>query len=695
MASADSACPVARVAVATDRSPTADQAARWAAGFADRFGAELLLIQVMPPSEMAGTVAGDAQATTARKAAVHLEGLAGELAGDRGRARLVVDDDPAAAIVGAAEEAEADVLVVGNVGMSGRKQFLLGNVPNRVSHTASSVVVIVNTTTGRAEIATGGARRPRTAEDDEMVEPSLMGRAALVGRVMARHGLRELFTRSDGDDHVDRCRQARALRSALEELGPTFSKLGQALSTRPDLLPDEFIAELAKLQDDVPPLREAEVVAAMEGELLVPWEDVFDSIDPEPLAAGTIAQVHRATLTGGERVVVKVQRPTAQDQIMHDLGLLELFADRSANRPAIRQVLDIEAVFHHLADSLQRELDFTREAANIERMRQVLSSYPRLAVPEVHHALSTSRLLVMGEIQGVPIRDAPDGPERAEAAEQLIESYYRQVLSEGFFHADPHPGNLMWWDGVIYLLDLGMVGQIGPDMRERLVLLLMALWQEDVEFLADVIFSLADKTIDDQSDIHAFKGELDELVATYRHVKLEDLQLGAILQRMAEISVRYGVPLPASLTLTAKALAQMQFAAAALDPTIDPFEVASRLLMRNLFDQIRAKADHRNLYYQAHKLRARTTGILEAVERLIGAKPGPRPAIEFRAERLERTVRRASRYVALGLPASAAVLGTAIVGASDSVAAWLPWTFGALAAGLTLTLIVELLRKHP
>jgi ubiquinone biosynthesis protein len=295
----------------------------------------------------------------------------------------------------------------------------------------------------------------------------------------------------------------------------------------------------------------------------------------------------------------------------------------------------------------------------------------------------------------VPIRDAPEGPERAEAAEQLIESYYRQVLSEGFFHADPHPGNLMWWDGVIYLLDLGMVGHIGPDMRERLVLLLMALWQEDVEFLADVIFSLADKTIDDQSDIRAFKGELDELVATYRHVKLEDLQLGAILQRMAEISVRYGVPLPASLTLTAKALAQMQFAAAALDPTIDPFEVASRLLMRNLFDQIRAKADHRNLYYQAHKLRARTTGILEAVERLIGAKPGPRPAIEFRAERLERTVRRASRYVALGLPASAAVLGTAIVGASDSVAAWLPWTFGALAAGLTLTLIVELLRKHP
>src|SRR5207253_10594982 len=167
----------------------------------------------------------------------------------------------------------------------------------------------------------------------EKVEGRLLGRAVHIGRVMAKYGLRE--QRSDGDLR-DR---ARNLRHALEELGPTFAKLGQILSTRPDLLPPEFIDELSTLQDQVPPLTEAEVVAVMEEELGVPWEDVFESIDPAPLAAGTIGQVHRARLENGACVVIKVQRPTARDDIMRDLGLLELFAEKAAERPALRDLV--------------------------------------------------------------------------------------------------------------------------------------------------------------------------------------------------------------------------------------------------------------------------------------------------------------------------------------------------------------------
>src|SRR5207253_8261690 len=146
-------------------------------------------------------------------------------------------------------------------------------------------------------------------------------------------------------------------------------------------------------------------------------------------------------------------------------------------------------------------------------MRRVLEPYPRLGVPGVYADLSTSRLLVMEEIQGVPIRQAADGPERKEAARQLLESYYRQILTEGFFHADPHPGNLMWWNDKIYFIDFGMVGEVGAELREQLILMLMAFWQEDVTFLADVVLMIAgaDQKLD--LDVAAFQGELGALLA--------------------------------------------------------------------------------------------------------------------------------------------------------------------------------------
>ena len=354
---------------------------------------------------------------------------------------------------------------------------------------------------------------------------------------MARHGLRE--RRGDESDAV----RARHLREALEELGPTFAKLGQVLSTRPDLLPPEYVAELSALQDQVPPLAEHEVVEVMEEELGVPWEDVFVKIDPEPIAAGTIGQVHRAQLEGGERVVVKVQRPTAQDEILRDVALLELFAEQVAERDVFRTVVDIPAVVEHLSSSLRRELDFCIEARNIERLREVLGPYSRLDVPRVYDAYTSSRLLVMEEIQGVPLREAPPGREREEAARQLIEAYYHQILTDGFFHADPHPGNLLWWQERIYFLDLGMVGEVPPEVRELVMLLLLAFWQEDVPFLADVVLMLGGATTT-PDDPEAFERELGDLLGTYRHTALSDIQLGPVIQQVTEISARHGVRLP-------------------------------------------------------------------------------------------------------------------------------------------------------
>ncbi|HEV3474030.1 MAG TPA: AarF/UbiB family protein [Actinomycetota bacterium] len=679
---------VRRVLVATDRSDSADQAVRWAADLARPFAAELILVQVLSPGD------GRPQDVERQATAESLRVYAEEIAGDRGRARVEVDADPARAIVRVADDAQVDVLVVGNVGMAGRRKFLLGNVPNRVSHNARCHVIIVNTTPG----APGRAEAIPVAPDvieDRQAEPEgpLLGRAARIGRVLAKQGFQELLTATrPGDEEAVRAR-ARRLREAMEELGPTFAKMGQILSTRPDLLPQPFIDELSTLQDHVPPMSEDDVVKVMEEELGVPWEDLFDSIDPEPMAAGTIAQVHRATLQDGERVVVKVQRPAARGDIMADLGLLELFSQKTADRPAFRQVVDLPAIVEHLSESLRRELDFRQEAKNLERMAEVLTTFTRLGVPAVHADISTDRLLVMDEIQGRPIREAPEGDARREAARQLLESYYQQILTNGFFHADPHPGNMMWWNDRIYLLDLGMVGEIDPGTRELMVLLLMAFWRQDVAFLSDVVLMLAGETDRADLDVEGFRIEVGELLGRYRGLALREMNLGPILQEITEMSVRHGVRLPASLALTGKALAQMQLAAAELDPELDPLSVAGDFMMRGFVDRIRDRLDPRWLFYEGQKLRARFVRLAEAIERLSGARPGPKLQVQFRGtENLEANIRRAGRRLSLGFLGAGALVGAAVAGLGTGPE-WLPPVLYATGGVLAGGLIFDLLRR--
>jgi ubiquinone biosynthesis protein len=685
--------PVRRVMVGTDRSETADQAVLWAASFAERYGAELIIVQVVIPQNPASTEYGAAEHTRAVAAGEELAIYARQLAGERGRALLMIDDDPAMAIVRAAEQEAVDVLAVGNAGMTGRKEFLLGNVPNRISHNASCIVVIVNTSPAGDRIA---GRTPTVIRSTEAApsEPRLTARGAQIAAVMSKHGLRELFARPDEEGATGRRRQAKRLRAALEELGPTYAKLGQVLSTRPDLLPAEYIEELATLQDHVAPLTEEEVVQVMEQELGVPWEDVFDSIDPKPLAAGTIAQVQRAKLASGDRVVVKVQRPTARETIEQDLALLEVFAEKVGKRPGLNQVIDMEAVFKHLSTSLRRELDFCQEAENIERMRRVLEGYDRLAVPGVHRDLSTSRLLVMEEIQGGPIAQAPQGPERTQAARQLLESFYKQVLVEGFFHADPHPGNLMWWKDRIYFLDLGMVGTVAADFREQMMLLLMALWKEDAGFLTDVTLMMTDATDRSDLDVSKLQSEIGEVMSKYRTMALAEMQIGPILQEMSEIALRHRLPLPASLTLSAKALAQVQLATADLDPELDPFEVAGKFLVRSTLMSMKTTLDPKTIAYQTQKLKVRAMRAIEAIERLIGARPGQKLEVNFRASTLETTIRHAGRQLALGLTAGAAGLATGLTAVSARVVGWVPVTFGVIAGVLTVGLLVELVRRR-
>ena len=534
-----------------------------------------------------------------------------------------------------------------------------------------------------------------TGESDLLhSDASLLGRAARIGRVMAKHGLKDFFFNRAESDELSMQTRARHFKDALEELGPTFAKLGQVLSTRPDLLPAAFIDELAKLQDDVEPLTEAQVVTVMEEELGVPWEDVFSSVEDTPLAAGTMAQVHRGTLPNGDRVVFKVQRPTAARDILADVELLKIFADKTAERSAFRQVIDAPAIIEHLTSALKRELDFRHEAANLERMREVLAPFDQLEVPGLYEDFTTPRFLVMQEVEGVAIREAPASEARKAAARQLLEAYYRQILGEGFFHADPHPGNLMWWNDKIYFLDFGMIGEVTAEVRELLLLLLMALWQEDNAFLADVILMLAGANASSDLDPAAFQADLGVVMKQFRGQSLREIQMGPMLQEITEIAIRHDVRLPASMALTGKALAQMQLVAAEMDPELDPFAVAGRYVMRSLTDQFRQRANPRNLYYEATKVSVRVRKLVEALERLTGARAGARMQIQFRGmERLEASIQQAGRRLAMAIVTGAAFFGAATTAGDPNVADWIPIASGTLGGALTLGLIVDFLRK--
>jgi ubiquinone biosynthesis protein len=402
--------------------------------------------------------------------------------------------------------------------------------------------------------------------------------------------------------------------------------------------------------------------------------------------------VHKATLESGERVVVKVQRPGARDEIMRDLGLLRLFAEKTESREALRRIVDLPAVVEHLSDSLQRELDFEQEAANIDRMHEVLQPFSRLDAPAVHHRFTTKRLLVLELIPGGPVREAPEGPERKEAAGQLLEAFYRQILTDGFFHADPHPGNMLWSDGTIYFLDLGMVGDVPPDVRERVLLLLLAFWQEDVPFLAEILLLLAPE-LPEKLDYDAFRDEIGELLAEYRHKSLSEIQLGPIMQGLTEIASRYGVRLPAALALVGKALAQMQLTAAELDPELDPFSVVGGFVAKNLLTRVRASADPKRLFYEVQKLEVRANALVEAIERIAGARPGARLQIDLKGTTpLEETIRRAAWALSLAIAAGSCLVAAGST-ASAHVQSWIPITLG-VAGGVLAVVLLLGLRRH-
>lgn len=364
---------------------------------------------------------------------------------------------------------------------------------------------------------------------------------------------------------------AREFREALEELGTTYIKLGQILSSRSDLLPDVYIDELGRLVDEVPPVPFAEIEAVLYEDL---DRDLFASVDPDPLATASIAQIHRAQLANGREVAVKVRRPGIGEQIELDLDLIRSTAKLLDRHSETAQLVQVAALADELEVHLLAELNFEEEAHNAELIARSLAESPNLVVPEVIRPYVTERVLVLELIHGEKVSAAHGlPPERAaELAREFFRAYVRQVTMEGVYHADPHRGNvLLTPDGRLALLDFGLLGRLDDDTRRSLSLLLLAIAQNRSEDVADLILGMSLTTLD--SDEPSFLHELRRKLPRYHWRPLKDIKAGEALADLQRISLRYGIRLPPAFALVGKTLSQADSIARLLDPELDPIKM--------------------------------------------------------------------------------------------------------------------------
>jgi ubiquinone biosynthesis protein len=361
------------------------------------------------------------------------------------------------------------------------------------------------------------------------------------------------------------------LREGLEDLGTTFVKLGQLLSSRSDLLPDVYLDELGKLVDDVPALPYEPIRQVIAEEIGL---DHFATIDPEPLASASIAQIHSALLANGREVVVKVRRPGIEEQVAIDLQLLRKTADAAERRSGTARLLQLRALADELESHLLGELDFREEANNTELIAGILDDFREdIVVPQVIHPYVAERVIVLEKLDGVRVSDAVVAEERARAlAHAFFRAYIRQVTVEGLYHADPHRGNVVVLeDGRLGLLDFGLLGRLDDDTRTVLALLLLAIAQNRADDVSDLILALSLTTA--ESDTAAFLQELRRTLPRYHWRPLEGIRTGEGLADLQRLCLEHGIALPTTFALVGKTLSQAEDIARMLDPQMDPVQI--------------------------------------------------------------------------------------------------------------------------
>ena len=376
----------------------------------------------------------------------------------------------------------------------------------------------------------------------------------------------------DRRPRVERLAGAQRLRMAIEELGPTYIKLGQIISTRPDLIPPDVLSELAKLQDHVPPRDYHAIRQVFEDEFGQYPEELFQSFSETPFASASIGQVYQARLKDGERVAVKVQRPGINKTIEIDLEIMLHLATLMESHIEEMVLYQPVKIVDEFAKSLEKEIDYTIEASNMERIAQLFLDDPTLYIPKVFRNLTTSQIITMEFVEGIKVSDLQSlsdmGFDRKRITQRGTDICLTQIFYHGFFHADPHPGNIFVLpQNVICLIDFGMVGSVDRQTREDFVDLIENVVNKDEDGTTRVLLKLA--LWDDEPDLRILRKDVSEFINEYLYKPLKDINLSKILSHLLELTSRNQLRIPPDLFLMMKALGTLEGVAAQLDPDFD------------------------------------------------------------------------------------------------------------------------------
>lgn len=535
---------------------------------------------------------------------------------------------------------------------------------------------------------------------------------AIVG-VFVRHGLGDLVSHLNlpwaarratrlGRAEASEVGRAVRFRQALEELGPTFIKFGQALSIRSDLLPAGLATELGTLQDAAPPLPASVITAVVEAELKAPLATVFREFDPTPIGSASIAQVHAATLPDGTRVAVKVRRPGIRDVIESDLAVLHAIAVSAERHWADAELFAPTALVAQFARTIRLEQDFTREGRVIERFAHNFRDSATIVIPRVHWACTSRAVLTLDYIDGIKVSQVDalrrHGSDPGLVARRGADAILQQVLEDGLFHADPHPGNLLVLPGsVIALLDYGIVGHLTEPARDRLTELIMAVGTRDATRLAPLLLALGEPLV--PPDPPALEQDLVELVDTYAGARLQDLSLAQVWSDIASVIGRHRIKLPSDLMLLVKTLITMEAVGLRLDPGFRMIEHATPYVQRLLREHWSPRRAVDRLGRASRDLGEVMHDVPRDLQALLGQARSGRLAVHVRQDdvkQLARALDQASRRLGASVLAAMVLLSVVLVGLTTGLVDARAAAVGVIGGGLLLVwLVVIAMRSAP
>ncbi|OKH53707.1 ABC transporter [Calothrix sp. HK-06] len=467
------------------------------------------------------------------------------------------------------------------------------------------------------------------------------------------------------------------LKKILVDLGPVYVKLGQLMSTRPDILGASYIEELSTLQDEVPPVAWSEIEILIRKQLKRPLEETFKYINPVPVAAGSIAQTHRATLLDGREVAMKVQRPGIDITIAQDIALIQGIADLVA-RTEFGQNYEIKSIAEEFCKALEAELDFTREASFTDELRRNLSKSKwfdptKLVIAEIHWDVTSPKLMVMEWLDGVPILSAKIGTdynngkdpavERKEITTLLFRAFFQQLYIDGFFHADPHPGNLFYLrDGRVAILDCGMVGRLDPRTQQILTEMLLATVDLDAQRCAQLTLQLADST--QPVILSRLESDYDRMLRKYHNLNVAQINFSQIIYEILQVARNNKIRLPTNMGLYAKTLANLEGVARGFNPELNFFDEIKPLLTDLFRRQLLGDSPFRSLLRTALDLKSLSLQSPRQIESLLDRVTSETLQwnISLRGlDGLRRTMDDSANRLSLSILVGSLIMGAAII----------------------------------